>query len=484
MRFRPLVLKNGHRGPRARYFGFLAVLLGVLALVPAFAAAQIYENETGVVVRETVEQREIQKTAEESREKSETAPVRKVTYQDILKHPDELALNFQYAQTQVHEGNLLGASTTLERILMLSPEAHKVRLFLGIVLYRLDNATEALRELEALQTKEMPEDLRIEARTYIKKIKRRIRRLHMSIRESVGYELDNNRNAAPSSKKRFSNGVIFPASARISDNSFLNVTQVNVSHNLGSRSGNEIFASFTNFRQEQTNVDSLDIQSFQYDVGGSLHTPWLLLTPRFYAGHIFLSGETFLRMQGGSLEVSRPFLKRRLNVYSRSKLERQDFSGISENTNARERTGPYLELENGFSFSVMPRILYNVSLVMAQKSARVKSNAYRKIGINQSLTFLVWQGHFMIHSLDLGRDVYQTSDISVIDQIRRDNGLRYRFTYGLPLDSLAFGRKIPALLRGFLVTFTYEYFRSSSSITNYTYRNNKIQTMISRKWDF
>jgi len=48
-----------------------------------------------------------------------------------LEDPDNIMLNFRYAQTQIKNNNLLGAAGTLERILLVNPNLSKVRLGIG-----------------------------------------------------------------------------------------------------------------------------------------------------------------------------------------------------------------------------------------------------------------------------------------------------------------------------------------------------------------
>ncbi|HTL47714.1 MAG TPA: tetratricopeptide repeat protein [Verrucomicrobiae bacterium] len=455
-------------------------------LLPARGFSQLNEeNETGVVTRETRNQQAVEATSEQSKKQAGLEKVKKVTYEDILKSPDDLKLNFEYAQSQVKEGNLLGAATTLERILLINPKLQKVRLFYAVVLYRLDNWTEARRELETLQKQKLPPDMREEVDTYLKRIKRRLRRTKVSVRQSVGFEADSNRNASPSSKRRLVTNVpvdVSGSSVATRDNSFVNVTQVNLVHDLGFQAGHEIFASFTHFQQEQTHVDSLDLQSLQYEFGANLKSKWANFTPLFYANNIFLSRETFLRTQGGEFDFDKTF--GRFSAFSDTRIEHQNFSGISENPTAPQRTGVYTELENGFSYALHPRISYGASLLYGHKTAREDFNAYDRLQIRQSVTTLLWKGQFILNSIDLARDVYADPDVAIASQIRKDGTLRYRVTYGVPLETLYIGKLLPSVLRGIVWTFSYEYFRSLSNVTNYTYRNNKMQGMLTKKWEF
>lgn len=463
-------------------------VMGMLCLgFQSVLFAEQKENDVGFVRSAERTRAEIEETSAEAKKKSVLQKIENVTYQDILKSPDDILLNFQYAQNQVAQNNLLGAAATLERILLIDPSLARIRLFYAVVLFRLDNWNESRRELEVLLAQEdMPDSLRREIKDYHGRIKRRIRRTHLSLRQSTGFEIDTNRNAAPSSKKRyFGNSLlnVDGTSRRRRDTSLLAITTAEVTHDLGFQEGHQVFGSFTHFLQEQTQIDSLDLQSFQWDTGGVWKPGWFEFTPRFYASNVFLSRETFMRTQGGSFQVSRN-LGRRLNVFSESRIERQDFSDITENTSAHERKGNYFELENGGSFILTPSMRVNAGLVYGNKSAKADYNAYERLMIRLGHSWLLPRGQFVINNVDLGRDVYDEPELAIAARLRRDNSIRYRVTYGVPLESAPLGKYLPGPLKDILFTFSYEYYRSLSNITNYTYRNNKFQAMLSKKWEF
>src|SRR3546814_14387749 len=55
------------------------------------------------------------------------APAR-ITYEDLLTDPDNLNLAFAFAKQEVRDGNVLSDMTTLERMLLVRPDLHEIRL--------------------------------------------------------------------------------------------------------------------------------------------------------------------------------------------------------------------------------------------------------------------------------------------------------------------------------------------------------------------
>jgi hypothetical protein len=67
---------------------------------------------------------------------------------------------------------------------------------------------------------------------------------------------------------------------------------------------------------------------------------------------------------------------------------------------------------------------------------------------------------------------------------RHDNSIRYRATYGAQLDTLLVGKVLPKPFKDIVFTISYEYYHALSSITNYTYTNNKIEGLLTQRLEF
>ena len=238
---------------------FAGLFLFLLMALPNTAMAVDPEDSNVQAARqETAALKKTEAVSKKAAEKKIEQP--ELNYENILKHPDDVLLNFEYAKAQVQRGDVLGAAATLERILLVNPNLDQVRLFRAVVLYRLDNLTEAKNEIEILNKRPMPPSLRKELDRYKKEINKRQRRLHVGVRESLGLQIDSNRNAVPSSKQRLFGDTrldVAPADRSRSDTSFLNITTVDAAYDLGFQAGHQLVGSFTYFLQNQKHLDSL-----------------------------------------------------------------------------------------------------------------------------------------------------------------------------------------------------------------------------------
>jgi len=470
----------------SKALAILALAAFSLSLIPSGLAEDI-TNESQLVRRETWEAKQVDRTAEKSKEKAAAEKYKTgVTYEDILKDPDNIDLNVRYAQDQIARGELLSSAATLERILMVNPNLADVRLLYVVVLYRLDSLNEAQKELDMLKAITLPPALREQANAYEKKIKRRKRRTHVGLRQSVGWGYDTNRNAAPSSKIQLVNNVaqdLLGSNNRRADTHFLNVSSLDITHDLGFQAGHSVFGNFTYFLQEQTNVNSLDLGSFQYELGGTYKTKWFDFTPSFVASHIFLSSETFLRTQGGNFLLERDFTKKIKGFYN-FRMERQDYLNISESTDSYNSKGPMFSHFWGVNYMILPTMKWTSAIGFSNKEAKQQYEAYDRLSLNNTHTWILPKGQFIINSLNVNFDNYSGSEATVADRVRHDRSMRYRATYGAPLETLLVGKILPKPFKDIVFTFSYEFYRALSSITNYSYTNNKMEGLLTKRLEF
>lgn len=472
-----------------RSFAVLALLLPLVFFgTPAWAVdsdRDVAVAERGVSAEELAAQ--LKTAAEEQR----LVEGKRVIYEEVLQDPDNIELNTRYARQQIADNDLLGASGTLERILMINPELAAVRFLYAVVLYRLDNLKEAERELGLLlKEKELPGTLRGEVEQQLKKIRLRRRATHYTIRQTVGYGIDGNRNAAPNSKTNLVNDLPTALSGtdlRRRDTNFMTVQRASVTHDLGFQAGHEVFGEFTYFLQEQTQADNLDLQSFGGKVGGTFKNESVNLTPTLFLSHLFLSRESFLRTQGFNLAADRA-LGDRWSVSAATNVERQNYMNIADNTTGAQRKGPEVKQDLSVSYLLTSTMKLSSGIGYTYKQAEEQHYAYTGLNLNGSFLWLLGKGQYLVQSIETDFDFYDEPDFSRTSEHRKDKSLRLRTTYGVPLSLFQIKKILPKyldeVLGDMILGATYEFYRAMSNITNYTYNNHKFQGTLSKTWSF
>ncbi len=471
-------------------FIYFAILCLLFLPTQVYAQSDVVEDRD---IRRTEKQIEIQEAIRnaakqaaliKSLENKET-----VTYQDVLKDPDNILLNFRYAQAQVNRGDMVGASATLERILMVNPDLVPIRLFMANVLFQLDNLEEAKREFEILKEADLKKEQAMQVDLYLTQIKRRQSPLTLTASTAIGWGFDTNRNAAPQSKKRMVFGTpigLTGTSKRRRDTNTLVSNSFGFEKKLATQAGHSVFGGLSYFLGEQTVADDLDLQSFGGNIGMNLQTPLGTLIPSLSVSQLYLSRETFMNSLGAKLGWNKQ-IGDKLTATISGGWTREDFRPIKENAAAADRKGGRTSGSIGASYVLAPNMQLGVNVDMNNKSIDDDSkqyNAYEGYGLTGSHTWLVGEGQFFLSSASYTVNGYDKPDRAISSRKRQDRQYSARFTYGAPLKLWA-GWLLPEFLtKDVTMTATFEQSRTHSNITNYTYKNSKISTMLSRRIEF
>ena len=174
----------------------------------------------------------------------------------------------------------------------------------------------------------------------------------------------------------------------------------------------------------------------------------------------------------------------KIDVSSGVRIERQNYLPVTEALTVVQRNGVERSVTLDVAYGLTPSMRLAAGIAYANRHAEEKINAYERLSMRTAHTWLVGKGQFVINSLEVGFENYDEVDTAIVGRRRRDKTLRYRVTYGAPVTFLLIGKILPKPFRDVTVTVTYEYFRSLSNITNFTYRNNKFQVLLLKKWAF
>ena len=92
-------------------------------------------------------------------------------FQETLSKPADLDVLFRFAGLATQMGDLEGAISALERMLLVNPDLPRVRLELGVLYYRLGSYEVARTYLDtALKSPALPADVRSKAQEYLAEI--------------------------------------------------------------------------------------------------------------------------------------------------------------------------------------------------------------------------------------------------------------------------------------------------------------------------
>ncbi len=450
----------------------------VLSMVPGVSAQEVRQREEDLK-KKLQTQEEVLKAAEEAKKTIVSEPFEAVTYEDVMKDPDNIDLNFRYARTQVTKGDILKAAGTLERILMVNPELPRVRLFYLSVLFRLDNLDDAEKELKILTKQQLTKPMREELEGYVAQIKQRRRKTRVGLTFTAGLDYDQNRNSAPASGIRLAANlpvILDSASTRKGDATKTMNASVNVNHDLGYQAGHSLFTSLSYYRAEQTNIRTLNLQSYNASLGGTFKSPIVDVTPTMSAGHLILAETTYQRSYGPSLRLDKK-LTPRLSVFGTAGHQRQEYARTQVVPTADQKTGDQHSGGAGFNYALARGLSLAVSYTHTLQGAREAFNAYQREALSVSMTKVLAQGRFTVLTLAPQFDGYRAADASISPKRRQDHTYRANLTFGTPLGF------ITPSLNALLMSLSYEYFHARSNIPNNAYTNNKVSASLTYRLD-
>lgn len=401
-----------------------------------------------------------------------------IPFASVLAAPGDLELNERFAREQIRRGDLRGAATTLERILILAPGRDRTRLLYAAVLYRLDALQDAEREVRLVLGRTAPAEVIAEANAYLKLIEGRRRKTHFDARVSLGYGYDTNRNSAASSDTNLFFGVpvvLNPGSRQRDDTNVTFSGALGVSRDFGGAKPQKAFLNLSYYRGEQTLVNTLDLQAYSLNGGFALKAWGFEFRPSAGFDHVLLAQSTYLRNWWEGLRVSRK-LRPRLELYADFRHEDQGFVKTKLVPNAEDRTGDQYDLSVGANWIASPRDRFGITGGHRRKYARAVAQAYRRESLGLDYTRLLGRGMFLATGLAVQFDRYDRPDRTLSHLGRNDDALIGQLLFGAPLNLLW------EPLDGFMGTLGYERFQQTSNLVNYEYSNNRLTAMITYKW--
>lgn len=405
-----------------------------------------------------------------------------IPFEQVLTAPNDIRLNLAYARQQIDAGDLKEGASALERILLINPELHDVRVLYGLVLYRLGLLDRARFELEAaLASDELSPSVRAEAEAYLKRIKYQQRTTRGSLTLTAGVEWDHNRNQATSSGQLLFLDVPLPAQPRIDDFAYVVSARGRISHDLGVQAGHMLHAEATYYRSDKFDFDSLDLDVASTAIGGVFYMGRLSFTPRFRFGYYWLDGSDYLRTLGGELDIVmrwRPDFKTYLNIRG----DDEDFRATPNYLSAALRSGKRYSVRGGGVWHLSPTQSVAVEGLYMDKQGQTGFESYARYGASAQHTWLLGRGAFTVAGVWAEKSDYDASDPFVSAQTREEWLYRARFTVGAPLDY--FASNLPESIGDINIIAQYEYETADSNILNYDYSTNKVNLMLSKRIAF
>jgi tetratricopeptide (TPR) repeat protein len=391
----------------------------------------------------------------------------------MLAAPGNLDRIFRFAELAIAVGDLEGAVSALERMLLIDANLPRVRLELGVLYYRL-GSFEAARTylIVALASPNLPADVRGRAETFLAEIEKQRSASRLSGTLMAGIRYQSNANAAPTGTVRVG-GI----SANLDDNStaasdWNAFVAFNGLHefDMGTQYGDFWETRLTSYVARQFERHEVDVSLISASTG-----PRYALLPKTIEGfsfrpaitfdYVVLDDRTDYRGPGVSLSLDKKIGRDTVGIGF--EWRHRDFKNSSTNVANDDRSGNELLGRFGWDFVFAQWMSGSFSAGYADYNARQPWESYGEIQLGLSLNFYLdfspfvkQQKSALVLAGSYLRTNYNEPD-PVIDPgvKRRDRDYRLSLTGSLPLTET-----ISFVAQG-------GYARRDSSLPNYEFTN-------------
>ncbi len=408
-----------------------------------------------------------------------------VTYDQVLEHPDDPMLSYRYALKQIDDGDLLGASATLDRLILLAPGEPNIRALRAIVLYRLGNLREAKEEFAQLLQLELDPRLKANIERYAAEIDQQSKTTRFTALVSLGYQFDTNRagsNNANKVRTVLGDFDLTNAAPTDDDHSIQALAKISVEHDLAGQDRNMLFASATVYDGDQFKLDDFDTQSVGAQAGIRLEIGELFVTPSVTYTHLWLGEESYLDLFQAEARydwrVNDP-----VNLFAAFALGDYDYHLTDNYPNAEDQSGLDVNGRMGVDWYIGSDHKLTLTYTHRRFDATTEFESFDGDRLNIDHVWLIHRGIFLVTNLSAEWDRYDALDPLFVGDNREDIVYRGRLTLGVPVATM-FGAEQSGFLDGLLMSAYGEYYLQDSNRELNEFENIRAGLSVSKRFEF
>lgn len=422
--------------------------------------------------------------AEESTEKtgnaassfSQTMPAEEKLadlFSKVKADPQNLDINFEYAQLATAMGKNDEAMAAYERMLIVKEDLPRVKLDMGLLHLKMGNAEEAEKLFsEVMESKDLPTEVKENVELALKHARKAQKKHSLALTIGLGFNNDTNANAAPGSNAVDVGGLtalLDDTSRSVSDDHIF--VSTSLAHNYRVKKNLNWLTTLAHYRTKQSSLRSLDltVKSIKFGPQFTLPKRKTRLTIEGNYSDVNLAGFDYQRTSGATVRAQY-MMDPRLVVTSSLGFENRRFSNSPSNTTYELRNGYALNEKVVLTFTPSKKNLINFTLALRQENTTVKYNDNHQSGATLAYTRILPKNWFVTTTLGLKKSQYKREDTFVNPNIiRRDLERSFGLVVGKKLtDSLS-------------LSMSYQQRDIFSTLQNYEYKNERVGISLSWK---
>lgn len=232
-------------------------------------------------------------------------------FQEMLRKPADLDVLFRFATLAVQAGDLEGAISALERMLLINPNLPRVRLELGVLYYRLESWEIARAYLDTvLKSQTLPPDVQSRARQFVAEIEKKQDPSHLSGEVFLGARYQSNANLGPatSAVRLFGQTAnLNEAALGTGDWGGVSSAQIRHRYDLGHQDKSALESQVTLYANRQFQLQAANVSLVDVTTGPRFQAfrgifEEVILKPFLGAGYIWVNDQPYYGSYGAGLE--------------------------------------------------------------------------------------------------------------------------------------------------------------------------------------
>ena len=233
-------------------------------------------------------------------------------FQEMMRQPSNLDVLFKFATVAAQTGDLEGAISALERMLLIDPDLPRIRLELGVLYYRLGSYEIARTYLETtLQSAAISPEVRSRAQQFLAEIEKRQSPSRIEGEVFGGFRYQSNANLGPAT----STVLLFGQTANLNQAAlgtadWGTVASASVRHlyDLGGQDKGVLETQLSGYFNRQFQVQAANVSLLDLTTGPRFQAfqgifDDISVKPFLTAGYIWVNDTSFYGAYGSGLEV-------------------------------------------------------------------------------------------------------------------------------------------------------------------------------------
>ncbi|MGC6511564.1 MAG: tetratricopeptide repeat protein [Parvibaculales bacterium] len=394
-----------------------------------------------------------------------------ISYQDILKDPDNVALNREYASERLQQGDPKAALAAIERVLVQQPTNLPARLLRARILMAMGSDLQARGELEALAILPLNEEISQEVSKMLAALDRRQSRWTSMANISFGYLDGDNVNSFPNSGQaelpQGTSDFVSSNGARefdtpVSDEALTSSISLYTEYDLMNQAADKLFFSLNASEVFDSDTEFMEYTSFGFSAGAKLNRFGLSIIPSVSYAEIDSNTQPDTVFENIGLNISKS-ISAKTTLYTTLSANRRDYKTSADYPSADNSDTETLSASIGASIALGNRWRANLSASMQEVEADLAAAQYNSKDaqyISLSLQGMIAAGQIVTFAVRSGESDHDAPD-SGAQRIREDDISAYSVNYQL------MGEVLHPALSGFRLIAGYAKTETESNILQF-----------------